>query len=108
MQYTPLEAIDILGVTPQWIVQTTGLNINAVMRALMGGRKRIHEQTAELIARSLGMTVGEIAWPQELTHLGRPPLSHALASTRPQERISDESCDEHFLVMYGGLCSYCA
>lgn len=107
-QYTPLEAIEILGVTPQWIVQKTGLNINAVMRALMGGKKRIHEQTAELIAQSLGMAVGEIKWPQELTHLGRPPLSRAYETMRPRERTADGSCDEHFLVTYGGLCSYCA
>ena len=107
-QYTPLEAIEILGVTPQWIVQKTGLNINAVMRALMGGKRRIHEQTAELIAQALGMSVTEIEWPQELTHLGRPPLSHSIGTHGYQERTGDGSCDEHFLIMYNGLCSYCA
>lgn len=104
---TPIEAIGLLGVDAQWLARRTGLNINAVMRALMGGHQRIHEMTAELIAEALGRRVCELEWPSELTHLGRPPLTGGYNQRHQQLREVNSVCEEHFLIMQRGYCSYC-
>ena len=108
-QFTPLEAMEILGVDMSWVVEATGLNYNAVRRAIMGGRKKIHQETANLIANALALGLHEVAWPNDLTHLGRPPLTGGHANyRRPDEWRLGKVCEEHFILLsVSGECGYC-
>lgn len=72
---TPAEILDILGVTPSDVARATGLDVNSVRRATMGGVRRTNIKTARILAHFFGLSVDEISWPAGLTHIGRTPLT---------------------------------
>lgn len=63
------------GWKPTDLVRETGLGIDAVRRAIMGGSKRTNIRTARRIADAMGGKVDDFFWPAGLTHVGRPPLT---------------------------------
>ena len=86
----PVDALEILDITVEDLVQATNLNPGAVVRAILGGPHMIHYTVAEAIADQLGVKVDELAWPREITDLGRPahtgrPLRHG--------RFSNQFCE---------------
>lgn len=101
--------MNVLGLTVQDIVDRTRLGNAAVTRAVMGGNQRINEITASLIADVFGVLVEDIAWPSELTHLGRTPLTGRPIDARSTRLVAngDEVCNQHFVILNGGRCSFC-
>lgn len=69
----PVDALEILDITIEDLIQETGLNASAVKRAVLGGPHMIHYTVADAIAKQLGLkSSDELAWPREVTDLGRP------------------------------------
>lgn len=101
--------MDILDLNVSDIVNKTGLGNAAVTRAVMGGNQRINETTAALIADVFGVPLGDIAWPSELTHLGRTPLTGSPIEVRSERKVAsgDEVCGQHFVILSGGRCGLC-
>ena len=113
-KYQLVDVMSILGVDIAWLADETGLCVDATRRAVLGGTVRTHIETAEAIAKALGMHLEEIDWPSGITLLGRPPFtgrplqrtSHLVADLHEKSRIP--SCEEHFLALSAaGNCSYC-
>jgi len=135
---TVAEALEILELKPTDLVRMTGLGINAVRRAVLGGKKRTNIRTAKLIADALGLKIEELIWPAGLTDKGRPPLTggtytvgasapkfklSAGTDDKPSELRGDEDipvrvkkrhfeekyCTEHHLLLpLSGVCGQCA
>lgn len=57
------------------MVRQTGLNDSAVRRAILGGSHRTNYTVAGAIADLFGVSVAELDWPNEITHLGRPAFT---------------------------------
>lgn len=91
---TVSDAVYANGWTIQDLVRETGLNENAVKRAVIGGNHQINYTVADAIARALKISVNELEWPNKITHLGR----HAHTG-RPIEHIAKPA--------EGNLCTDC-
>lgn len=88
------------------VVRSTGLSAGAIHRAVYGGNHRINEGVSEAIARFLGLSVTDIAWPQKLTHIGRPALATTTVHTVSKEIV--KVCPSCFLELpVNGICPSC-
>lgn len=67
----PVDALFILGMDIEELILITGLNANAVKRAVLGGSHMINYTVADSIAEALGVGAEELEWPSEITNLGR-------------------------------------
>ena len=103
IKFTVAEALDILGKSPRWLIEETGLSAGVIYRCLDEspvGRK-IHETSAAKIAVALGLSVDDIRWPRGRCDTGRP----ALATTLTVEvrvivrQTTTQLCPDCYLVL---------
>lgn len=105
--FTSLEYLEASGWDMVELASRSGLHINTVRHAIMGGPHKLKEDSAWRIAEAFGLSLKEITWPVELTNQGRMPLTGG-KYTMGRE-IHEPCCPTHFILLpSNGKCDECA
>lgn len=106
-KFTALEYLEASGMDMVELAQATGLHIDTIRCALMGGPHKLKQSSAWLITQAFGLEMNEITWAVELTESGREPLTGG-KYTMSQE-TQGECCPTHFIILpASGKCDECA
>lgn len=101
------DAMYVMGWSIERLARESGIDVNTVRRAVLGGKIKTNYTSAHAIARALGVKVSDLEWPSGLTEVGRPaqtgrPMTHV-------RHDHEQFCPTHHLQLSrSGECSLCA
>ena len=95
-----------LGLTVKELSELSGISIGTIYRIESGDKTyKINDQTARAIADALYLQMLDVFKGDELSHLGRPPMTGKPIVTPLRRK---KICPVHHLVLPSvGICDYC-
>jgi DNA-binding XRE family transcriptional regulator len=102
------EVRESLGLTQADLHELSGVSVETISRIENEDKTyKINKKTARLLAGAIYFTVLDIFKPEELSHLGRPPLTGKPIGVQTQEDVNDICPGCSIKRPVTGVCDTC-